>query len=62
MGQPVPGLTVSFIKKDGFKPTFKHRELVFATDLNWELVLKYMGLVAEGSASQSTLRDRRNYQ
>ena len=29
MGRPLPALTISFIKMEGFKPTLTHREGVF---------------------------------
>ena len=60
MGQPVPALTMNFIKKEGFKVTFRYREGVCTMDLNWELVLENRGLVAEGSVSHISFRDPRN--
>ncbi len=61
MGRPVPALTISFIKKESFKPTLKHREGVCLPDLNWELVPERRGLIAEGSAPQTHFGDPRNY-
>ena len=62
MDQPLPALNISFIKKEGFKPALKHREGVYTTDSNWELVPENRGLIAEGSASQITFRNPKNYQ
>ena len=62
MGWPLGAQTISLIKKEGFKPTFKHRNGVWPTDYKWELVSENRGMVAEGSASQITFRDLWNYQ
>ena len=62
MGQPVPDLTVIFVKKEGFKPFLNHREGDCPKNWNWELVPENRGLIAEGPASQAAFRDPRNYQ
>ena len=62
MGQPVPALTISFIKEEGPEPSPVDREGVCPKDMNRELVSGNRGLVAEGSASQITFRGPRNYQ
>lgn len=49
---PVPAITITLIKKYGFKPTIKHREGVLSTDLNWELVAENRVLITDDSASQ----------
>ncbi len=61
MIRPVPALTISFTKKEGFQPTLKRREGVCLPDLNWELVPEKWGLIAEGSAPQTHFGDPRNY-
>ena len=48
--------TISFIKKESFKPSLKGRESVCVPDIYWQLVPQERGLIAEGSASHSTFR------
>ena len=62
MSRPVPAPNYKFYqKKEGFKPSLTHRESVCPMDLNWKLVPESGCPVAEGSASQITFRDPRNY-
>ena len=54
-------LTISFIKKESFKPTLKCREGVCPPGQIWKMVPQERSLIAEGSTSCSTFRDTRNH-
>ena len=54
-------LTISFIKKESFKPTLKCREGVSAPRTKSGRWFQERSLIAEGSASCSTFRDIRNH-
>ena len=53
--RPGPALTISFIKEEGFKPTFKRRDGVCLLNWNWEMIPQERSLTAEGSGSYSAI-------
>ena len=50
-------LTISFVKKESFKPNLKGREGVCFPDIYYQLVPQERGLITEGSAYHSTFRN-----
>ena len=59
-GSPEPSQTISFIKKERFKPDLKGREGVCFLIPNWQLLPQRRGPITEGSASHSTFRNSGN--
>ena len=60
MVQP-QALTISFIEKEGFKPTLKRGGAVFLLDPNMKVVPQKRSLIMEGSAFHSAFEDSRNH-
>ncbi len=53
MGWPVPSITMSFTKKEGFKPALKRTEGVCLPDLNRELVPEHEQQHSESAGESS---------
>ena len=45
-----PSLTISFVKKESFKPNLKSGKGVYFPDIYWQLIPQERGLITEGSA------------
>ncbi len=56
-GKPEPSLTVSFIKKEGFKSTLKCGDGFCLPDWDWTIVPQERSWITKSSGSHSTFED-----